>query len=106
MSEPSGGTRDREQLLDEVLFAYLREAEGGGTPDRRGWLQRYPDLAAELTAFFANQDRIDGMASPLRQVACSHAHLSSGHCQPPFCVAAQPQRESRLSTLSEISPAL
>jgi hypothetical protein len=69
MSEPSAGTRGREQLLDEVLFAYLREAEGGGTPDRREWLERYPELAAELTAFFADQARIDGMASPLRQVA-------------------------------------
>jgi WD40 repeat protein/serine/threonine protein kinase len=69
MSDASAGARDREQLLDEVVFAYLQAAEGGGVPDRRAWLERYPELAAELTAFFADQDRFDGVAAPLRRVA-------------------------------------
>jgi hypothetical protein len=50
--------------------------------------------------------RLPSHSSPLRQVACSHAHLSSGHSRQPFCVAAELRRESRPSTLLEISPAL
>jgi serine/threonine protein kinase/tetratricopeptide (TPR) repeat protein len=68
MSEPSAELQDREQRLDEVVFQYLREAEAGRAPDRRVWLARYPEWAAELAEFFANQDRIDGEAAPLRSL--------------------------------------
>jgi hypothetical protein len=87
MSEASARSRDREALLDEVLFAYLRAAEGGRVPDRREWLERYPELAAELAAFFANQDRFDGVAAPLRRVA-EAARAGAGPAAEPGPAAA------------------
>jgi serine/threonine-protein kinase len=68
MDEDHAATVEKEQLLDEVLFAYLREAEAGRTPERHEWLARYPELAGELTAFLADQERLERLAAPLRQV--------------------------------------
>jgi tetratricopeptide (TPR) repeat protein len=57
---------EREQRLDEIVTAYLKAIEQGQTPDRREWLERYPDLAAELEEFFDEQDRLEQLATPLR----------------------------------------
>jgi eukaryotic-like serine/threonine-protein kinase len=57
---------DREQLLDEVVTAYLQAVEAGQNPDPAEWLARYPDLADELKEFFAAQKSIDRAAAPLR----------------------------------------
>jgi serine/threonine-protein kinase len=51
---------DREQLLDEVITAYLKEAEAGRPPDEAGWLARHADLADDLRAI---------LAGPLRAAA-------------------------------------
>jgi serine/threonine protein kinase len=55
---------EREQRLNEVLAAYLEAVEAGQPPDQREVLLRHPDLAGELTAFFANQDRLAWLARP------------------------------------------
>ena len=60
---------EREQLLDEIATAYLKALEQGLAPDRREWLGRHPELAAELEEFFAEQDRLEKLAAPLRACA-------------------------------------
>ena len=56
----------REDLLDEILTGYIKAVETGRSPDRQEWLARHPDLAAELQAFFRDQDQLDRFAGPLR----------------------------------------
>jgi tetratricopeptide (TPR) repeat protein len=59
----------RESLLDEILTGYLKSLDDGQTPDRAGLLARYPELAAEMAEFFAEQDRFASWTEPLRPVA-------------------------------------
>src|SRR5262249_27118097 len=62
-------TVDREQLLDQVVTAYLKEAHAGRAPEPETWLARYPELAADLAEFFADRAAVERLAVPLRSVA-------------------------------------
>src|SRR5262245_43589976 len=62
-------THDREQRLDEVVTAYLKEEQAGHKPQPKDWLARYPDLAADLAEFFADRAAMERLAEPLRSVA-------------------------------------
>lgn len=60
---------DREQLLDTLAAHYLEGMGRGQPPDRQTLLERHPDLAAELSEFFADQDTLYELTTPLRFVA-------------------------------------
>ena len=66
MAGLSTETPGPDRRLDDILAAYLEEAEAGRPPDRRGWLARHPEWAVELSAFFDNLDHIGDLAAPLR----------------------------------------
>jgi serine/threonine-protein kinase len=57
---------ERERLLDEVVAAYLRAAAAGRAPSRSALIETHPELAGELTAFFADADRVERLVAPLR----------------------------------------
>ena len=54
---------------DAVIAAYLQDVEAGQVPNRQELLDRHPELANALRAFFADLDRMDRVASPLRLAA-------------------------------------
>jgi serine/threonine protein kinase/tetratricopeptide (TPR) repeat protein len=62
--EPASRT-EREQVLDEILTAYLKAVDAGQPPDRGTLLARHPELAADLERFFADQDAMARWAEPL-----------------------------------------
>jgi serine/threonine-protein kinase len=68
---------ERESQLDEVIASYLEALEGGAAPDRGSWLRRYPHLADELSAFFADEARFDGLVAPLKLATPTpHSHMT------------------------------
>jgi WD40 repeat protein/tRNA A-37 threonylcarbamoyl transferase component Bud32 len=66
MVDESSGSGDRDRQVNEIITAYLEAVDAGQTPDRQEWLRRYPEFAAELEAFWADYERVDRMAEPLR----------------------------------------
>jgi WD40 repeat protein/tRNA A-37 threonylcarbamoyl transferase component Bud32 len=69
MVEPHNGVSDREERLNALVAAYLKSVEAGEAASRQDWLDRHPDLAAELCQFFANLDQFEALAAPLRSVS-------------------------------------
>src|ERR1700687_2841574 len=66
MSEELSLSPSRDHRVDEIIAAYLEAVDAGRIPDRHELLARHPDLAAELEVFFADHDRVDQLAQPLR----------------------------------------
>ena len=60
---------ERERRLDDVIAAYLEALEAGNPVDRVALTAEHPDLAAELTVFFANQDHVARLTAPLRDIS-------------------------------------
>ena len=65
MTTPNDPTMSHDSL-DAVIAGYMVAVEGGEVPNRQEWLDRHPEHADALRAFFADLDRMDRVASPLR----------------------------------------
>jgi hypothetical protein len=64
-----GGDDGPESRIGEVLGGYLAALEAGQAPPLAELLERHPDLAGELEAFFAQQERFALLVAPLREAA-------------------------------------
>jgi serine/threonine protein kinase len=65
MTTPNDPTLSHSPL-DTVIAGYMQAVEAGDVPNRQDLLARYPEHAEALNAFFADLDRMDLLASPLR----------------------------------------
>jgi WD40 repeat protein len=61
VTEPPG----REEQVNEVIAGYIQAVERGERPDPAEWLRRHPDLAEELTSFFADREQVERVLVPL-----------------------------------------
>jgi serine/threonine protein kinase len=59
----------RELRVDQVIAAYLEAVDAGQVPDPDDFIARHPDIAEELAAFFADCERFEGLAGPIRLAA-------------------------------------
>jgi WD40 repeat protein/tRNA A-37 threonylcarbamoyl transferase component Bud32 len=89
--KPELNAEERERLLDEVVTACLEAAESGRTLDWCQVLTRYPALAPELAEFFAQHDRVNRLAAPLRAVMQDTAYAATNP------TPASPSREDPLA---------
>jgi eukaryotic-like serine/threonine-protein kinase len=76
MTQDLDSASEREKRLNDVLAAYLDDVEAGQRPDKQEWLARYPDLAPELSEFFANQERLANLVAPLKAAAPAEIPLT------------------------------
>ncbi len=83
MKERGGSPKDREDRLDEVVAAYLKELDSGVVPDGRDWLARHPEFYDELSDFFEDRARIELIAAPLRDITATDDALALEGLDPP-----------------------
>jgi Protein kinase domain len=84
MTTPNDPTMSHDSL-DAVIAGYMLAVEGGEVPNRQELLDRHPEHADALRAFFADLDRMDRVASPLRLAGGLEATGAdaNGHAAPP-----------------------
>lgn len=59
-------TTPPDNSLDALIASYLQAVERGEVPDRPALLSAHPEWAGPLRAFFADLDRMDRVAAPLK----------------------------------------
>ena len=62
MSTPNDSTTSLNPL-DAIIAGYMMGVEAGEVPNRQETLDRHPDHAEALRAFFADLDHMDRVAS-------------------------------------------
>jgi WD40 repeat protein/tRNA A-37 threonylcarbamoyl transferase component Bud32 len=67
MADETKDFRSAPESLDEILAECIAAEEAGRPLDRRALSIRYPQFAADLDEFFANRDRMERLAAPLRE---------------------------------------
>jgi len=60
---------EHSNLFNQIIAQYLEADRTGQASNRHELLKRYPELANELQAFFADHDKMNELAEPLRPVA-------------------------------------
>src|SRR3984893_14039412 len=68
MADQQDQSDSRDQRVDALIAAYLEAVDAGRAPDRQELRARHPHraLAGELNESFADHDRVERMAEPLR----------------------------------------
>ncbi len=61
----SGSFRSRAERLDLAIAEYLEAVRAGQPTDRADILARHSDLAEDLASFFADEDRLKGLAGSI-----------------------------------------
>src|SRR5262249_43380107 len=79
MKEEASVMTEHERRLNAVVGAFLEAGTAGQALDRQALVAANPDLASELRAFFADFDRLQHLARPLRAVA--EAASPEGHAR-------------------------
>jgi hypothetical protein len=67
--EPSA----REQRINQIIADYVEALEAGTAPTPDDLLAQHPDIATELNAFLADQQRFKVFASPVTQAPPDNA---------------------------------
>ncbi len=81
MTTPNDPTMSHDSL-DAVIAAYMLAVEAGDVPNRQELLDQHPEHADALRAFFADLDRMDRVASPLR-IADGLEATGAAECERP-----------------------
>src|SRR5262245_48069319 len=69
MSEPIFPPDPNDERLGAVIAAYLTAVEAGQAPNIEELLAQHPDVADQLAAFFANEERFQRLVAPLHSTA-------------------------------------
>jgi len=64
MTDPAERGDSRDGLVDEIIAQFLESIERGESPDPREYLERHPDLASELSQFFAGFSQLKRIIPP------------------------------------------
>jgi eukaryotic-like serine/threonine-protein kinase len=79
VSQSRSADSDREQQLELVIAEYLENVRAGRPTDRAGILARHSGLAVDLASFFADEDRLMGLAGSMLARPSSGGEGMSAH---------------------------